>query len=381
MQARLQITIIGTGFASIAAIKQLRKLDGLGRLEISVLAPKPTFVHLPSMIWIPSGLRKAEDVTVDLTNFFDRTHVNYIPGAAAEITHGGRTVVTTKGERIANDGLIIACGGTYMQKAPGVQNTLNPCTGLVASERVRDRLKQMPGGTIAFGFAGNPNEPTAVRGGPMFEFLFGMHTQLKREKRRQDFKLVFFNPMKEPGKRLGPQAVKGLLAAMEKRGIETHLGHKIKQFGQDFVRTEGGEFAADMTLFIPGMRGLPMYEQSDLQLSPGGFIQGDQNCRAQGIERTYVAGDAANLPGPEWKAKQGYGAGMQAKAAATNLYDELAGREIGATYRNELLCVVDTLDTGMWVQRSPKFNFILPPLRSMHYVKRAMEWKNLAPLR
>jgi sulfide:quinone oxidoreductase len=28
----------------------------------------------------------------------------------------------------------------------------------------------MTSGSIAVGFAGNPNEPTAVRGGPMFEF-------------------------------------------------------------------------------------------------------------------------------------------------------------------------------------------------------------------
>ena len=37
----------------------------------------------------------------------------------------------------------------------------------------------MQGGTIALGFAGNPNEPSAMRGGPMFEFLFGIDAQLR----------------------------------------------------------------------------------------------------------------------------------------------------------------------------------------------------------
>ena len=45
----------------------------------------------------------------------------------------------------------------------------------------------MQGGTIACGFAGNPNEPSAVRGGPMFEFLFGIDEQLRREGRRDKF--------------------------------------------------------------------------------------------------------------------------------------------------------------------------------------------------
>nr|CRH07333.1 putative FAD-dependent pyridine nucleotide-disulphide oxidoreductase [Candidatus Magnetococcus massalia] len=381
MEARKRITILGTGFAALAAVKRLRELDAGRGVDVTVVAPRPRFVHLPSMIWIPSNLRSEADVTVELDGYFERMGVDFIPGEVNQIIDGGRTVVTKKGEKIANDGLIIASGSTYMAKAPGIEYTLNPCTGTAASSRVRDRIAEMPGGTIALGFAGNPNEPTAVRGGPMFEFLFGIHTQLKREKRRDDFKLIFFNPMSEPGKRLGPKAVKGLLAAMEKRGIETHLGYKIKQFGPDFVETLGGRIESDLTLFIPGMRGLPWYEKSGLKLSPGGFIEGDRFCRAAGAEQVYVAGDAGSLPGPEWKAKQGYGAGMQAAAAAQNLFQELHGGSPSASYKNELLCVVDTLDTGMWVQRTPKSNFILPPLRAMHYVKRAMEWKNLYPLR
>jgi hypothetical protein len=112
----------------------------------------------------------------------------------------------------------------------------------------------MQGGTIAVGFAGNPNEPTAVRGGPMFEFLFGIDTQLRREGRRERFELVFFNPSKEPGARLGAKAVQHLLAEMARR-ITTHLGHKMVRFEADKVVTEGGEFAADLILFMPGMTG------------------------------------------------------------------------------------------------------------------------------
>ena len=39
----------------------------------------------------------------------------------------------------------------------------------------------MTGGTIAFGFAGNPKEPSAMRGGPMFELLFGLDTWLRKQ--------------------------------------------------------------------------------------------------------------------------------------------------------------------------------------------------------
>jgi sulfide:quinone oxidoreductase len=74
------------------------------------------------------------------------------------------------------------------------------------------------------GFAGNPNEPSSMRGGPIFEFLFGLDRQLRREGRRDRFRIVFFTPAERPGNRLGPKAVDKLLGEMKKVGIETHLG-------------------------------------------------------------------------------------------------------------------------------------------------------------
>ena len=62
------------------------------------------------------------------------------------------------------------------------------------------------------GFAGNPKEPSAMRGGPIFEFLFGIDTQLRKEGRRERFDITFFSPAEKPGNRLGPKAVDGLLA-------------------------------------------------------------------------------------------------------------------------------------------------------------------------
>ena len=50
------------------------------------------------------------------------------------------------------------------------------CEGVKAAEAIRDRLQAMEGGSLAFGFGGNPQEPSAMRGGPRFELLFGIDT-------------------------------------------------------------------------------------------------------------------------------------------------------------------------------------------------------------
>jgi len=61
------------------------------------------------------------------------------------------------------------------------------------AERIRYHLNEMDGGTIAFGFGGNPGEPAAMRGGPVFEFLFCTDTLLRRQSRRDRFKRQAWN--------------------------------------------------------------------------------------------------------------------------------------------------------------------------------------------
>jgi sulfide:quinone oxidoreductase len=239
----------------------------------------------------------------------------------------------------------------------------------------------MTGGTIAVGFAGNPNEPTAVRGGPMFEFLFGIDTQLRREGRREQFKLVFFNPSKEPGARLGAKAVAHLLAEMARRNVTTHLGHKMVRFEADKVVTEGGEFAADLILFMPGMTGNAWFDATALPRSPGGLLQADAQCRVPGFEHVYVVGDSGSFPGPDWMPKQAHMADLQAAAAAQNLIDGLAGRPQTTGFKAELACIIDALGTGTLVWRTEERNLLLPPLRLMHWAKRGFERRYLGRYR
>lgn len=366
-----RVTIIGAGFAALTAIRTLRSKDKA--IHLTVIAPKPEFLFYPSLIWIPSGLRSSSDVVVPLERFFQHMRVEFYAAAALGLEGGGRTVLTSQG-KVQNDALIIACGGRYIKKLPGIEHAITPCEGISQAEAVRDRLKMLDSGTIAVGFAGNPQEASAVRGGPMFEFLFGLHNQLKREGRRDRFRLVFFNPMQEPGKRLGAKAVKGLMSRMAAMGIETHLGHKLIRFEADKVITAGGEFDADLILFTPGMTGAAWLAQTDLPRSPGGMIQADAHCRVPGFERVYVAGDAGSFPGPEWLPKQAHMADLQAAAGAANLLAELEGRTPGETFRTELVCVVDDLETGVLVARTPRRTLVLPPLRVFHWSKRLLEW-------
>ena len=366
-----KVHIVGSGFAALTAIKTLRKSNMT--LDITVISPKAEFQYLPGTIWIPCDLRKAEDLIIPLDNFFQKMNVTHIAATATGLKNNGRTLLTSSGE-LENDALIICSGGRFIKKLPGIEHAITPCEGVDAALKIRDKLKTLDGGTIAFGFSGNPKEPSAMRGGPMFEFLFGIDQQLRKEKRRDKFKLIFFTPAENPGQRLGPKAVSGLLKEMKKRNIETHLGHKMKQFTAHSVTTEGGEFDADLIIFMPGMTGNSWFDNSELPRSSGGMVKANKYCQAEDMSQVYVAGDSGSFPGPDWLPKQAHMADLQAEAAANNLLDELNGQEASHTFKTELICIVDSQNSGILVARTEKWNIVMPRMRVFHWLKRFFEW-------
>ncbi|MDD3517294.1 MAG: FAD-dependent oxidoreductase [Chromatiales bacterium] len=370
MSASPRIVILGAGFAALTAVRELRRRAPAAR--ITLVAPKAEFVYLPSLIWVPTGIRKGSDLILPLDRFFRDHAVEFVPARVTGLSNGGRIVLTDQGP-VENDALLIATGGRFIRKLPGIEHALTLCEGVASAEVIRERLANMDRGRIALGFGGNPNEPSAMRGGPMFELLFGIDTWLRRQGRRDRVELTFFNAAAEPGKRLGEKAVTGLLKEMARRRIDTHLGHKPLGFSDKGVDTEGGHVNADLILFMPGLTGPAWAAESGLPLSSGGFFKADAFCRVEGTENVFVAGDAGSFPGPDWLPKQAHMADLQAKAASENLLLALDGKEPAATPRPELICIVDTVDSGILVYRDAKRAWLLPSSRVFHWAKRYFE--------
>ncbi len=366
-----KITIIGSGFGGLTAVRTIRKNDK--EAEITLISPKAELIYMPSLIWVPSGAASKKDIVVPLDNFFKRMNVTHICAEVTGLEDSGRKVITPIG-LFENDALIIASGGQFIKKLPGIKNAITPCEGLTGVEQIRDRVKAMDGGDIAIGFSGNPKEPSAMRGGPMFEFLFGLDTQLRAEGRRDKFNLTFFTPAPKPGARLGEKAVDGLLREMKKRNIATHLGHKMKEFTAEKVITEGGEFAADLILFMPGMTGNAWFNNTDLTRSEGGMLKANKFCEVEGSDKVFVAGDSGSFPGPEWMPKQAHMADLQAEAAAKNALDVLDNKPSSHTFKIELMCIVDSNNKGMYISRTLTGGLMLPNCRLMHLAKKVFGW-------
>ncbi len=373
-----RIVILGAGFAALSAARELRRRAP--EAAITLLAPKAEFVYLPSLIWVPPGIREGGDLVVPLDRFLKRHRLDHRPCTVTGLKNGGRTVLTDHGE-VENDALMIASGARFLKSLPGIEHALTLCEGVASAEAIGARLREMGGGRIAFGFGGNPKEPSAMRGGPMFELLFGVDTWLRQQGKRGQFHLTFFNAAAEPGKRLGEKAVSGLLAEMKRRGVERCLGHKILGFSGAAVSTEAGDLPADLILFMPGLSGPAWAANSALTLSAGGFFQADEYGRALAAERVFIAGDAGSYPGPDWLPKQAHMADLQARAAAENLLLALNGAPPAARAKPELICIVDSVDAGMLVYRDAARSWLFPSSRIFHWAKRFFERRYLRAFR
>ena len=373
-----RIIIVGSGFGGLAAARALREKVAK-ETEIALISPRPEFLYYPGLIWIPTGLRSPADLRIPLESFFRKHRIRHIPETVTGIEDQGRTVVTDKG-RHANDALLIATGAATLRKLPGIEHSRSVCQGIEDALAIREKIESMESGTIALGFAGNSQEPSAVRGGPVFELLFGLDTWLRKTGRRGKIALTFFSPSPEPGNRLGPKAVRNLLAEMARRNIPTHLGSKLKSFSPEGVTTETDQFPADLIVFTPGLRGADWVASTSLPQSPGGFIKAGKTCQVEGWAGTFVAGDCGAYPGPDWMPKQGHSADLQAETAADNIAAFLEGRQGTREFRVELVCVVDSLDSGTLVYRTPTRNFLIRnPL--LHNAKSFFERRYLARFR
>ena len=123
------------------------------------------------------------------------------------------------------------------------------------------------------------------------------------------------------------------------------------------------------------------FDATDLPRSPGGLLQADAHCRVPGWDRVYVAGDSGSFPGPDWMPKQAHMADLQAEAAVENLAADLRGEPSSRTFDVELMCIVDGIEHGTMVWRTPRRNVVLPPSRIFHWAKRAFERRYLSAYR
>lgn len=377
----MNVTILGSGFAALTAVKRIRKK--LPNAEVCVVSPKTDFFYYPSLIWMPSGLRKATDLSINLLPYFKKHNVKHIQAEVEGIEEGGRLVKTSEGA-FTNDGLIIATGCEFLKNIEGMEHVHVMCKGSATVEALAEKTNALDKGSIAVGFDTNPSEPTAMRGaGPVLEFVLGLDTLLRKQNKREKISLIFFCPQADFASQFGVDATEKLTQVLKEKNIQLEVGKKIEAFDADKVVYGGNQYDinADLILFQSGMTAPGWVDHTELPRSAGGLVQADAHAKVQGWQATYVAGDVGSFPGPEWQPKLGVSAKNQAIVAADNLVNELTGVAEKKNISFKLIYMIDTLKSGILVKRTERAHKLTPEIKPFHYVKRLIEWLYLRTLK
>ena len=377
------ILVLGGGIAGVETAIFLKKQ----KLNVTLVSDRDYFYIYPTSIWIPTGESEFKDMCIDLKELQAAHGFKLIIDAVETISAKDKQIKLQSGTILANYDYLVLAMGAHKMKHKGIENTLSICGAPEQSLRIKekiDALIEKGHGKIAFGFGGNPKDTSAVRGGPGFELLFNLDNQLKKLGIRENFELTFFAPMPEPGKRMGPQALKMMDTFFQRLNIHKHFGKKILEFKEDGILFEDDSLLeSDFTMFIPAGDGHTVIKESDLPTNEAGFVKTNDYSQvifeANGEvdsnmpTNIYAVGDIASLEGYEWRAKQGHIAEVMARNVANNIKQRELGTNKFKGYHEHLniLCVMDSGDGAAFVYRDEKRAFMLPMPLIGHWLKKA----------
>ena len=371
------VLILGGGFAGLEAAIFLRK----AAYDVTLVSDRNYLYVYPTSIWIPTREINFSDACIDLDKLKDIHGFNLIIDSVEKIDIKSSSYTLKSKKILSNFSHVILAMGSSKIKHEGILNTLSICGTPEQSLLIRDKIDALikkGSGKISFGFGNNPNDTSAVRGGPTFELLFNVHNMLKKKGIRDNFELTFFAPMPDPGKKMGPKALKTLNIFLNNLNIKRHIGKSIKRFEEGgIIFEDNSKLESDFTIFTPAGDGHDLVRNSDLPTNEAGFITIDDFCQVRlqdsnESSNIYAIGDIAALDGAPWRAKQGHVAEVMERNVAFNIMQKDNNKDEFKGYREHIniLCVMDTGDGASLIYRDDSKDFIIPLPVVGHWLKK-----------
>jgi len=354
-----QVVVVGSSFAGLTAALQLRKnLDEDHR--IVVLDRRADFTFIPSLVWLPFGKRRPDDITFPLAPVYERKGIEFRHSAAAGFDLGNRIVHTEEGQDVSYDKLMLATGPRLaFEKVPGLgpidgftQSVCNLEHALIAAEAWEHFLANP--GPVVIG--------TAQGGscfGASYEFLFNVKYQIDKAGLSYVAPVTFVSAEPFLG-HFGLGGVgdssKRVDAFFKKLGIEGIPNNVIKEVRAGAMELEGGRvlpFAYSM--IVPPFTGVDAVRETDGLSNPMGFIPVNDDFRHVEHPDVYAAGvDIAIAPPaptlvPAGVPKTGQMSEVMARTAAHNIAANINGTTHKSMPLSELaaICILDAGNNGI----------------------------------
>jgi sulfide:quinone oxidoreductase len=325
--------VVGSSFAGLTAALELRKRLH-ERHEVVVLDPREDFTFIPSLIWLPFGVRDASDITFPVAPLYTRRSIRFVNQAGAKIDAEAHVVTTSGGEELTYDRLLVATGPRLaFEKIPAsAPSTASHSRSATSTTRCWPRT---PG--TATSRTPAPSSSAPHRAAPASAPHTSSSSTSGTGSRRPG------SPRSRPSPS-SPPSIEGLpnTVITDVRNGEIELdGGRVLPFAYSMI--------------VPPFTGVDAVRDTPGLANPIGFVPIDDEFRHHGLPDVYAAGVATAIAPPEPTAvpagvpKTGQMSETMAKVAAHNIAADIQGGPRRSLPLADMaaICVLDAGNNGI----------------------------------
>ncbi len=383
-----RVVVLGGSFAGMTAAIELKTRLG-DQHEVIVVSKAKDFLFMPSLIWVPFGKRKREDISFALAPVFEAKGVVFKNEEITRIDLRARHVENASGGRTAYDYLVIATGPKLDYDAVpgfGPSGFTQSIFSWADADRARQAFERFvadPGPVVVGGVQG------ASCFGAAYEFLFNMAYELKKRDLQSRAPLTYVTS--EPflahfgigGFGNGTKMTEMFFKHLNIDGVTNAA---VEEFTKDEVHLENGQRVPfKYAMFAPRFVGVDPVRALTEITNAGGFVKVSPEYRTEAYPEVYAAGVAVALEPPEKTAvpcgvpKTGYLSEEMARVVAHNIVASIHGEKLVGLPPGSIdaKCVLDAGNNGIIMTSdhflAPRDHAWLIPGPEAHWAKLAFE--------
>ena len=391
---RKTVLVLGGSFAGLTAALAVQS-ELRGDVDVRVVSASDRFLFNPSLIWLPFGKRRPDDITFPLAPTFESHGVDFVHSEATALDLDGRKVTTTSGT-YEYDYLVIATG---YRNNYGIIPGLGPGGNAHSITTLDDAVKAGEGWRK---FLDKPGDIVvgATQGagcfGAAYEYLFNMSYQLRKAGLKRQVKLTWVSS--EPF--LGHFGIGGLPHGETLLSMFLRKEHitPVMSVAMDHV-DEGRLTLADgrtidfsYAVIVPPFLGQQVIKATSEIADDKGYVRVRDTYQTLSRDEVYAVGIAVAVdvpwqtPTPVGIPKTGFPAERMAHVAARNIAAQIKGEKPAShqTFGDiPAVCVMDAGNNGVIILADkmlpPRKHGVLIPGPQAHAMKLGFEkyflWK------
>ena len=337
-EGRRRVVIVGAGFAGLGCARRLRGEDSV---HVTLIDQRNYHQFQPLLYQVATAQLSATDISYSLRKpFTGDDNVDVKLGKVAEVDTANRSVVTEDGERYEGDFLVLCAGGeANFFNTPGAAEHAFPLYSVADAEQLRARILTV--------FEDADREPDLIdRGALNFVIvgagatgteLAGALADMINETMPIEYHDLAVDRATIEVVDLGDAVLNGFSDKAHKyaskvltdRGVKITLGTGVKEITPDHVvLSDGSTIQTRCVAWAGGLKAASPAAACGLPTGRGERINVKPDLTVDDVPGVYVAGDMANIPGPDGQPfpQLGSVALQSGTWAAENILAEVAGK-------------------------------------------------------